>query len=57
MGIEPISSVWKTENLPLIYTRKLNLEYNIYHREDIAQLVRALACHAKGCGFKSRCSR
>ena len=21
-GIEPISSVWKTDNLPLIYTRK-----------------------------------
>lgn len=34
MGIEPISSVWKTENLPLIYTRKLNEEYTIlYHRE------------------------
>lgn len=57
MGIEPISSVWKTENLPLIYTRKLNFKYNIYIMEDIAQLVRALACHAKGCGFKSRCSR
>ena len=24
---------------------------------DIAQLVSALACHAKGLGFKSRCSR
>jgi hypothetical protein len=24
---------------------------------DVAQLVRALACHVKGCGFESRHSR
>lgn len=56
MGIEPISPVWKTENLPLIYTRE-TCQKLLYVLEDIAQLVRALACHAKGCGFKSRCSR
>ncbi len=26
MGIEPISSVWKTENLPLIYTRFFHIK-------------------------------
>ena len=38
MGIEPISSAWKADNLPLIYIRILDL-----HRNELRDLRRSLA--------------